>query len=383
MRKVVLLMLVVWLVGIRIPVQARGGDGGGAWSVWLWNYEQGRLIKVALYGAGEPTEIPLNLPEGYQISGVTATADATKLAVCLKPENSVGDMMVGLYDPREDTFVVEPRSIGGVIICTAQSSTFDLSNSYFVFSVMTAPPSDEARAQWDVQVMDANSGEIVYSISDKQADPNGSVSILPMVISADVNSVRLLMTPFASEIASEINLVEWKLGEDHVNLLDSYPFAGLNMLPNGDAVYLASSDNSDTYDTVMYQSMDGTPYPIYSYPGTNFWNAFFIDSGRKVIANGVDAEGVAHIFMIDRTIGAVELNYGATGSLVPTPMGYLALGASEDSVFEVQSIQFTKQGEIEDPTLLWSDATSNAWIVMAYPPIQLPDTLPPFQEVSE
>jgi hypothetical protein len=56
---------------------------------------------------------------------------------------------------------------------------FDLSNSYFVFSVMTAPPSDEARAQWDVQVMDANSGEIVYSISDKQANPNGSVSILP------------------------------------------------------------------------------------------------------------------------------------------------------------------------------------------------------------
>jgi hypothetical protein len=42
-----------------------------------------------------------------------------------------------------------------------------------------------------------------------------------------------------------------------------------------------------------------------------------------------------------------------------------------------------KLGEIEDPTLLWSNATSNAWIVMAYPPIQLPDELPPFQSLGE
>lgn len=370
MRKVILFLLIVGLVGaLPATVSARGGEGGGQQLFWLWNHDQQRLLRLTRGGTSyQADEVPLPLLEGYQFAGMLDLGSTT-LLVCMEPdttETDATDTMVGVYDYEAGQFLSEPKSFGGQVSCS-YNNIFAPAQSYYIAGVMTAT------GQWNLIVLDVMTGEVVYSLSKDQADPDGTISSIPQVIQIQGNTVWLALRPAASETTvSEFPLVEWKMGDDHVQLLDTYP-VGTQLLHNGEAIIL-----NRNRDTIFYQSLNGTPYPIFNVPGFAIRYFTFIERSKKVLVTGGDADHETRIFVVDRTAGITELDSAMGGYLIPTRNGFASLVRPDSGGTEWWAIAFDEDGNEKTPVLEWSDPTSETWVWADYPLVGVELGLSPF-----
>ncbi|MBI5961713.1 MAG: hypothetical protein HY866_23445 [Chloroflexi bacterium] len=366
MRKVFFFLLIVGMVGpLPTPVSARGGSGGGEWYIWLWNYDQQRLARLNGGDSFKPLDVPLSLPEGYKFAGIVDLSNTTIL-VCMKPDNTeTMDTMYGIYNYEAGQFVTEPKSFGGMVSCSSHN-IYDYTN--YVFSVMT--PDN----QWNVNVMDMATGEIIYSLSKEQVDPEGTARNKPVVLKVNENIVWLTLLPFIGETtATEFALFEWQMGDDHVRQLGTYPTSVTQFLFNGEAIGVNSARN-----TVLYQWLNGTPYPIFSDPGFTIGYLGFIQSARKVLVDGVDSDDVRHIFVIDRTAGVMELDATLGGYFIPTLDGFVSLIYTDNGGTEGWNIRLGKDSSEEDSALVWSDPTNGVWLPVDYPSVGVEQGLSSF-----
>lgn len=367
--------------------------GGTNWSIWLYDPQSSRLVRLFMDGTTQDTQIIP--PERYAIGDMTFSPGGDLAAVCLFPTGGDGAQVLAFYEIASARFRVS-YLLQPMQPCTAARSAFDAQGTQFALATLKPQPDPTVLPGWMVIGIDSTSGAALYTLSsdDPAAAGIGSPGDLsPFVLDFQPDAVSIALMPFMAEgSSSPAYLLRWQPPTGAISLIETVSSAGMDLLPNGEVIWLAKDPSlpqpslppnpTRDYNVLMVRDSSGAEYPIFSTTGGILWDAQFIDDGRKIAIIEKDpARETFRAVILDRSGASSDLPGDVSNNLIPAPLGCLTWATTTIDTYEITLFTFAKSGELQPPAVIWTSPVTT-WLVVWHDPLALPEGLAPFPAVK-
>ncbi|MCI0714059.1 MAG: hypothetical protein L0154_28140 [Chloroflexi bacterium] len=397
MKRTLSLTIVLVIVSLLwvIPSQAQNSSG---WQAWLYNRSANELVRVNETGEVLQQTAAPALDGETLLGGAIAFSEAgNRAATCSEDEN--GNVTLIVYDLTNEE-VLQTRELGNVAHCTLTGHSFD--GRQLAYGVLN--DIYENLEGWAFEVMDWQTGEILYSLNSEDAEVMVTDYLsVPAPAYHEGGLLVLRMDPFAigGEMTHALPSFVWEPAENRLGrqVDDVYGNPGLDILSQrGEIIWLETDEDYTTptnsallpytpMNVIKSSDRSGQHQVIVSGEGEAIGAITYADNGQKVlfqtIAYHTNRAPTYSWNVIDRNGNVTSLGELAPSVIdaAPTRDGF-ALLYQEGGQTLLARYSFVRN-RLQEPEIIWTgEGDAFQWWLVWSTPITGEGNLVSWQNVA-